>query len=1107
MENLFNNNWLFSKAPVNSTYEDMAGLNFTPVDIPHDWLIYDAENLYESSFGFYKKTYVYDGKSVVRLYFEGVYQDCTIYINGREAGENKYGYSSFEVNITDFLKAGENEITVLVRHRAPNSRWYSGAGIFRNVRLYETGESYLVTDGVYFSAEKRDDEWLCRISAEVSGGGKPFFTLSDKDGNVIKSGFENEFTVENKAEYVWDIASPNLLTLSVKLMDGEKVLDEIVQKTGLRKIEYKPESGFFLNDRHVKLHGVCLHHDLGALGAAFNKEAARRQLLSMQEMGANAVRTSHNMPAVEFMELCDEMGILVDSEAFDMWERNKTEYDYARFFTEWFERDVASWVRRDRNHPSVIMWSVGNEIYDTHLSERGQQVAEMLHNAVRKHDPLKNAYTTIGSNYMPWENAQLCADKVDLAGYNYGEGCYEKHREAHPDWCIYGSETTSGVKSRGIYHFPLDTPFLTHDDLQCSSLGNCRGGMAAETAADVIIKDLETEFCAGMFIWTGSDYIGEPSPYSTKNAYFGCIDTAGFKKDIFYLYQSAWTDKPVIHLLPYWDFNEGQKIDLVVFSNLPQVEVFVNGKSLGRKTPEKYTAEWQTEYEKGEIIAVGYDENGNQYTDKRHSFGDSAKIVLTAEKQTLFANGTDLTAVEISVLDKDGYPVENARDRISVKVEGARLIGFDNGDSTDYDSYKSSARKLFSGKAVVFIAAGNTEGKAVIKACAPNLEAAEITLDVKPCEIRQGVSFNESIKPEKSDEIPVRKINLKRLTGAVLTPENPVSEITAEIMPANASYSELEWSAVTNSGIVTNIAEVKAEGGSARLTAIGDGEFRLRCSCKNNKTAPEIISDFEFKAEGFGQPFKSPYEFIAGCFYNQSKGVLSEVSDGGVLLLGEENLAGYTKLDFGKYGSDEFTLKIIHWHSNNPVPFKVWDGNPESGRLLGEFNYQADFIWQTYRNNTFKLSEKLVGEHDICFEFGEHSQRIYFGGFFFKRNEKAYQRLTAADCDLIHGDSFVLDGERAMGIRNNVFLDFDNMNFTDGISKIRITGRTRHDNDSIHVHITGENQIVREIVEFPFSEDFITVEKDFSDFRGAGTVKIGFLPGCDFDFEALEILS
>ncbi len=1102
MRNLFNTDWLFAKAKVGASYDDIGGMSFAPVDIPHDWLIPNSNALYESSFGFYKKLWNNSGAGSVRLYFEGVYQDCTLYINGRVAGENKYGYSSFEIDITPFLTEGENEIVMLVRHEAPNTRWYSGAGIFRNVHIIETAADHLATDGVYFSCKKAADGWDCTVSAEICGEGELLCTLSD-GSRVIYSGECGEFTVTDAP--VWDVYSPALLDLTVQLMKDGSVIDDITQKIGLREIQYKPNGGFFLNGNHVKLHGVCLHHDLGALGSAFNKEAARRQLLTMKRMGVNAVRTSHNMPAIGFMELCDELGILVDSEAFDMWERPKTEKDYARFFPDWFERDVTSWVRRDRNHPSVIMWSVGNEIYDTHFSDRGREVAKMLHEAVRRSDPRCNAPTTIGSNYMPWQGAQNCAMEVDIVGYNYGENLYQLHHEQHPEWSIYGSETTSGVKSRGVYHFPRNTSFLTHDDLQCSSLGNCRAGAAAPTPQQIIAADRDTEFCAGMFIWTGADYIGEPSPYSTKNAYYGPVDTAGLEKDAYALYQAAWTDKPVLHLFPYWDFNDGQLIDVVAYTNFGEAELFVNGKSVGKRTPEEYTAAWQVPYENGEIKVVASDERWGSLERSRHSFGDSAEIKLSCEKTTLLANGEDIAAVVISTVDQNGNPVDNARDRISIEVTGARLVGFDNGDSTDYDSYKSPCRKLFGGKAVALIAASDEPCTATVFARAPHIKSAELNLEILPSEIKSGTACNYYIPSmEHNLEVPIRKILLRKECGMEITPDTNSVRITAEILPANATHSELVWSVVTNSGIVTNLATVEADGCSAVLTALGDGEFRLRCSAANGKPQPEVISEYEFIASGFGQPYTDPYNFVTGCFYNDSNGLMNEVSGGGVSMTKEQNFLGFTKVDFGKYGTDTFLLRMIHWHTNSAAPFRIWDGKPSEGRLLGEFSYQVDFIWQTYQDNNFTLTQPLCGVHDIFFEFGSHEQRLDFGGFLFIPKQKAYECIAAADCDLVHGDTFETVGTRIERIGNNVFFDFEGMDFSKGIASLRLTGRTRHDNDSIHVHIIGDGGEIREIVEFPFSEDYITVEKQLPDFRGNAVVKVMFLPGCDFDFGSIQ---
>lgn len=1115
MKELFNSGWYFCK-----TAPEGKPAEFKPVTLPHDWLIYNANDLYESSYGHYRKVYDFgciSGRSI-RLYFEGVYMDCTVYVNGESAFDWKYGYTSFEADITPFLHDGENEIYVLVRHLSPNTRWYSGAGIFRDVWLISSPESHLVTDGVYFHTEKQNESRLCTISAETENaeGAQLRFVL--RNGEDILFAEECpadktttvQFTLDDLGkENIWDITSPNLLTLETVLLKNGEEIDRIEQKTGIRDIEFTPNEGFFLNGRHIKLHGVCLHHDLGCLGAAFNKSAARRQLQSMLDMGVNAVRTSHNPPAVGFMELCDEMGILVDSEAFDMWERPKTEYDYARFFNEWYEKDVASWIRRDRNHPCVIMWSVGNEIYDAHVSPKGCEIIKRLHSAVRKHDSLCNAPTTHGSNYMPWEGAQRCTEEVELAGYNYGESLYEAHHNAHPDWKIYGSETTSGVKSRGVYHFPRDAAFLTHEDLQCSSLGNCRAGISADTPQKIIGLDRDCDYCAGMFIWTGSDYIGEPSPYSTKNAYYGSIDTAGLKKDSYYLYQAAWTDKPVLHLMPYWDFNEGQIIDVVAYTNLPEAELFLNGRSLGIKQPSDYTATWKVPYEKGELRICGKTPSGEIIEDVKHSFGDSARLVLSCEKRTVFADGEDIAVVEISAADKDGYAVENARDRVKIQVTGGRLVGFDNGDSTDYESYKSAERKLFSGKAAAYIAPDTETGEIVVKAFAEGLESTELVIAKIHGDIRKGVSLPENITEVTNGKIPVRKIELVRDTGEKLTPENPSSRLTAKILPENACYDGLVWSVVTNSGIPTNTAAVSADGNTALLTASGDGAFRLRCSCTNGKPQAEVISEYEFTADGFGQACFDPYEFLPSCHYTYSLSVMDEVSKGGVNIKADNNIVGFTKTDFGKYGTDSFLIRVINWHKNDPFGFRLWLGKPnESGsECLGEFTYQADFIWQTYRDNSYVLPKRLTGVQDIYFEFDKTDMRIDFGGFKFEPKLKAYEKLPASDFSLIHGDSYEISGSRIMGIGNNVFIDYEDMDFSNGISEVRLTGKTHHDNDSIHLHFANETGVVlKEIIEFPHSEDYTTVSVKLPSLQGKMTVKLQFLPGCAFDFESIEFL-
>lgn len=645
---LFNDGWEFCRQPLHTDYNQMERTkdSFLPVGIPHDWLISQTYDLYEDGTGWYRKIFSWkkSEKEKVFLRFDGIYMDSRIYVNGALAGEWKYGYSSFETEITDFLNDGENDLRVSVDFQAPNSRWYSGAGIYRNVWIKTVPKQHLVSDGIYFTAEPGADGcWDVKICTEIETGicaetrtgfcqeqqeglgglvleyawrekGGNEFMLADGQSTQVLEGSRLLVTFRTNISHprIWDVEHPYCYELCVTLKKDGIQLQKETQTVGFRTIAFEPQTGFLLNGRKVKLNGVCEHHDLGCLGAAFHKKAMKRKFALLKEMGVNAVRIAHNMPAPEVMELSDEMGILIVSEAFDMWESAKNPYDYARFFKEWYQKDVKSWVRRDRNHPSLIMWSIGNEIYDTHVGEQGQKWCRILMQEVRKHDPDAHAAVTIASNYMPWENAQKCADIVKNAGYNYGEKYYAQHHREHPDWVIYGSETASVVQSRGIYHFPYSQSVLTDVDEQCSALGNSTTSWGAKSPEACILAEAGHPYSCGQFIWTGFDFIGEPTPYHTRSSYFGQADTAGFPKDSYYIYQAAWTDykeKPMVHLFPYWDFNEGQLIDVRACTNAPAVELFVNGKSQGihwtdHAHGKNLTGHWQIPYEPGEISAV-----------------------------------------------------------------------------------------------------------------------------------------------------------------------------------------------------------------------------------------------------------------------------------------------------------------------------------------------------------------------------------------------------------------------------------------------------------------------------------------------------------------------
>ncbi len=1150
---LFNDGWEFAKREINTSIEPINGsdVRWTPVDIPHDWLIYNTRELYETGEGWYRKTFTLpDALEGTRfaIRFEGVYMDSAVYVNDVKAGEWKYGYSTFEFDITGLLKQGKNEIKVRVTYQSSNSRWYSGAGIYRNVWLKAMPAAHMVSDGIYLSTRKEAEGWAIDVETEmvVDGGcrGVPMddrsavgsaagrvvpamehslrHSILDRNGNLIAAA-ENKVHITEEvrkdlqtlfveAPILWEIENPALYTLRTELMADGKVIEEEVQRFGFRTIGFDPDRGFFLNGKKVKLHGVCQHHDLGCLGAAVNKAALRRQFGILMKMGVNAIRTSHNMPAVELMELADELGVLIVSEAFDMWERPKNKFDYARFFNEWAEKDVASWIRRDRNHPSVILWSIGNEIYDTHAGERGQEITRMLMELVKLHDPRENARATIGSNYMPWENAQKCADLVKAAGYNYAEKYYDKHHKQYPDWIIYGSETSSVVYSRGIYHFPLSQPTLADDDEQCSALGNSTTSWGARSMEACITDDRDADYSPGQFLWSGFDYIGEPTPYFTKNSYFGQVDTAGFPKDAFYVYQAEWTDyrkNPMVHIFPYWDFSDGQMIDVRVCSNAPRIELFFNGESLGsfdidHAEGKKLLGDWKLPYRKGTLKAVAYDENGEVIaTDSRSSFGDAAEIVLTPDRTELKADGRDLIFVEISMADETGNPAENANNRVEVRVEGAgRLIGLDNGDSTDFEQYKGTSRRLFGGKLLAVVAARLEPGEIRMEVASEGLKTRSLLLKAVPCERPEGLTaLEENYKSDAIRGIPVRKIALASKSGNRFDGNLREIRVSAELYPANASYRDLEWRVANDAGIDTNIASVEAKDGEAVLKALGDGKFRLRCMSRNGSDKIRLISQLEFEITGLGETSLNPYQFIWGGLYNASNVELTNGNERGVATLRDgESHVGFRGVDFGEYGSDEITIPIFAL-DNEEYRIEIWEGMPveEGSDKLADVTYQKPSIWNVYQEETYRLPRRLKGVTTLCFVL---RNKVHIKGFRFAKLNKAYRQLRADENNRIYGDAFTIGENAIEEIGNNVSLEFDNMDFGEkGFSRLILCGRSPIDKNTIHIRFSGEDGEVKQLAEFEYSEGYAEREFILEKVTGLQKVTFVFLPGCRFDFK------
>lgn len=1122
---LFNDGWQFCLCDIGTELSALPGRHWYDVELPHDWLINDTSKLYETGEGWYRRSLPCSAEQLsgrVLLNFDGVYMNSTLFVNGKEAGSWTYGYSAFEHDITDFLHEGENELLLRVSHQSPNTRWYSGAGIFRDVMLKLRPAAYIGTNGVYIhSAPQPEGGWTTEVETDVVGEASDIRMLlevfdpagASMGGYGLEAHFDGgheKFTASfNSTDpELWSVDDPMLYTLKISLYSGSELLDCVNETFGYRTAEFYPDRGFLLNGEPVKLHGVCMHHDLGALGSALNEAALARQLRIMKEMGVNAIRTSHNMPARQLVQLCDEMGLLVDSEAFDMWEKPKTEFDNHRFFTEHAERDVRSWIERDRNHPCIIMWSIGNEINDT-IDPHGLDITKRLYEYVLKYDPKGNAAPTIGSNYMGNENAQKCSDVVKLAGYNYSEYLYDEHHAKYPGWVIYGSETASAVRSRGIYRFPAELPLLTGEDCQCSSLDNSVVGWGSSAMKSWRL-DRDCPFCCGQFIWTGFDYIGEPTPYNTKNSYFGIVDTAGFPKDIYYFYQSVWLSpeqKKVLHIVPsYWDFIPGQEIDVLIYSNARDVELFLNGKSVGThvmelETSQDMRAHFKVPFEPGVLRVVGHFADGSECSEVLHTPSDPAAVVLTSDKETLLADGRDIAFVEISTVDVNGIPVGNARNRIRVEVSGAgRLVGLDNGDSTDYDSYKGDNRRLFSGKLLAMIESTLEPGEITVRAYSEGLENAELRLVSENCGEVSGVSVvTENKFPAVcrayTGEVPARLL-LPEVDVNSFDPERRSAEIRAKLLPENCTYDDISWSVVRRNGVESNLAQVEGSGSSAVVTAKGDGEFFVRAMVHNGAEHPQVIADIPFTAEGLGAAVRDAYSFISASTLDSSNVPTNIIEDGALSNFDGRTVMTYSDIDFGKTGSQIISLSVGTCFD---MPVEVWEGTPDDGKLICRVDFGNNGHWCGFAGQDFALAERLTGVRTISVVI---DSRVIFGGFSFVPIERAYDTNWVGEADSVYGDDYRIDGRRVADIGNNVIINYEGLDFGEGGSEaLIISGETGNPMNQIQLRYTPAGGAQKTVL-LEFQQDGGREQRfDIPKLSGVNDVSFVFMPGSRFDFD------
>lgn len=1124
---LFNDGWQFCLCEPGRALSELADMHWYDVELPHDWLIGDTKRLYDTGEGWYRRSLDCTAEMLsgnVLLNFDGVYFNSTVFVNGKEAGSWTYGYSAFEHDITGFLREGSNEILVRVLHESPNTRWYSGAGIFRDVTLKLRPKTYIRTNGVYIHSEPLEfGPWQTEVETDITGEPADIrMTLEviDPFGNTaaglsldarFDGGLETFSTsFMNNHPDLWNISDPMLYTLRISLYSGEELLDCVNEAFGYRKLDFLPDKGFFLNGERVKLHGVCLHHDLGALGSAMNTAALSRQLRIMKEMGANAVRTSHNMPSRQLVQICDEIGLLVDSEAFDMWEKPKTEFDNHRFFIEHAERDVRSWIERDRNHPCVIMWSIGNEINDT-IDPHGLDITKRLYDYVLKYDPKGNAGATIGSNYMGDANAQKCSDVVKLAGYNYSEYLYDEHHEKYPDWVIYGSETASAVRSRGIYHFPADMPLLTGADYQCSSLDNSVVGWGSSAMKSWRL-DRDCGFCCGQFIWTGFDYIGEPTPYDTKNSYFGIVDTAGFPKDIYYFYQSVWLEpgqKKVLHIVPsYWDFMPGEPVDVLIYSNANRVDLYLNGELVGRHvmnlaSDKEMRAHFVVPFVPGELYACGYDEYGEVVSQECLTTPDEpAAVVLKSDRDRLLADGRDIAFIEITAADSSGREVGNARNRIRVEVSGAgRLVGLDNGDPTDYDSYKGDNRRLFSGKLLAMVQSTLEAGEITVRAYSEGLETAVLTLSAEECGRPEGVSVvTDNAYPagqtEYTAEVPVRKLIPVIEGGNRFTPERRTAELRVKLLPENSTYRDLSWRVVRRNGVDSMLAEVEWDGERALVTAKGDGEFRVRAMVFNGAEHPQIIADIPFTAEGLGAAVRDAYSFISASALDSSNVPTNIIEDGALSGFGGMTVMTYKNIDFGRTGAEMVSVSVGTCFD---MPVELWDGTPDDGRLICRVTFMNNGHWCGFAGQEFPLLERLTGVHDISVVI---DSRVIFGGFEFLPVQRAFDTNWTGEADSVYGDDYKITGRSVTDIGNNVIITCEGLDFgAAGAARLTISGATSNPINQVQLRYTPEGGAQKTVL-LEFRQDGGREQSfDIPVITGVNDVSFVFMPGSKFDFD------